>query len=510
MDLAHLIDRAQKGDLEAYGALVQRFQAMAFRYAQQILGDVQLAEDAVQEAFAEVYVQLPNLRYPAALSIWLRRIVFKHCDRLSRKKQLAVAPLEAADELVWDGADPAEATEGRWLSAQVMAAVEKLSGFERRLIGLFYFEARSQKEISALLDLPLTTVKNRLHATRQQLRERMEGMVKDQRTLSDSAFATDLAQTALAHYGIEGSQLKFNRGKMRVEVGNQETPNAYVLRFHYPAYMDLDEAWYTKAAIESELMWLDALKRDLGLAGQEVVSNRSGEVLTQLAGDGLRWPLYCTLLRRVKGDFVDDYFPADAQTRNLGAMLARIHQHGSTWARPAGFSRPAWDWDFLHAFLRRLRPAVEEGLISSADYAALEGCMARLKGIIDRLGRDPQHWGLIHGALFDDRYYVDGDRALPIDFSACGFGYYYKDIAHCLNHLSVEKRRLLLEGYQEIRSLPSGHLEGIGAFNIAARIEDNAHFFLNPDEPKGWEAGLVALAREGCKQYLEGKYTLVG
>ena len=83
--LKSLVLRAQNGDLNAYASLVRRFQDMAIGYAQNHLGDRFLAEDAAQEAFIQVYFDLPRLRNPAAFSGWLRKIVFKHCDRITRR-----------------------------------------------------------------------------------------------------------------------------------------------------------------------------------------------------------------------------------------------------------------------------------------------------------------------------------------------------------------------------------------------------------------------------------------
>src|SRR5688572_17651401 len=106
-DLIALVMRAQACDLDAYGRLVQRFQDMAVGYAYAILGDVHLAEDVAQEAFIEAYTNLVKLRHPAAFSAWLRKIVFKHCDRLTRGKRIVTVPLDTATEANMGESDPA-------------------------------------------------------------------------------------------------------------------------------------------------------------------------------------------------------------------------------------------------------------------------------------------------------------------------------------------------------------------------------------------------------------------
>jgi len=104
-----LVKQAQTADEVAYGELVRRFQDMAYGYAYTILNDFHLAEDATQEAFIEAYRCLPNLEHPRAFPAWLKRIVFKHCDRLIRGKRVPIAPLDAAEDVaahvarVWSG-----------------------------------------------------------------------------------------------------------------------------------------------------------------------------------------------------------------------------------------------------------------------------------------------------------------------------------------------------------------------------------------------------------------------
>src|SRR4030095_14990485 len=84
-----IVTRARDGGDEDLGILVRRFQDMAVGYGYSILHDFQLAEDAAQEAFFEAYRTLSKLREPAAFAGWFRRIVFKQCDRITRRRVVA-------------------------------------------------------------------------------------------------------------------------------------------------------------------------------------------------------------------------------------------------------------------------------------------------------------------------------------------------------------------------------------------------------------------------------------
>ena len=82
-----LVHGAQKGDEIAFTELVRAYQDIAVAYAASILGDYHLAEDAAQEAFVEAHRALPGLREPAAFAAWFRAVLFKHCDRMTRRKR---------------------------------------------------------------------------------------------------------------------------------------------------------------------------------------------------------------------------------------------------------------------------------------------------------------------------------------------------------------------------------------------------------------------------------------
>ena len=164
----------------AYGELVGRFQDMAYAYAYSILGDFHLAQDAAQEAFVQAWQDLADLREPAAFAGWLRRIVFKHCDRIRRRVHGQSTPLEAAGPVASHEPDPAVAIQHAELREAVLAAVRALSEPQREVTSLFYINGYSQDEIAAFLELPVSTVKNRLHGARQRLRERMTNMVADE------------------------------------------------------------------------------------------------------------------------------------------------------------------------------------------------------------------------------------------------------------------------------------------------------------------------------------------
>ncbi len=195
MQLTELISRARSGDLVAFDAIVRRFQNMAVGYAFSVLGDYHLAEDAAQEAFLAAYRSLPSLKAPEAFASWFRRILVTQCKRARGASQQAVS-LEETSEIPTSepGQDLLmEAEEDR---TAVLNALRTLPDSEREVISLFYFGDYSQREIVTFLEIPVSTVKNRLRSGRRMIKERMSAMAKkvkpEKTSFVDDTFASEV------------------------------------------------------------------------------------------------------------------------------------------------------------------------------------------------------------------------------------------------------------------------------------------------------------------------------
>ncbi len=178
-ELYTLVSRCRSGDLASFEEIVRRFQNMAYGYSYSILGDFHLAEDAAQEAFIDAYQQLHSLRNPKAFPGWFRRIVFKHCDRITRRKHVATVPLDDATASRLEYSDSADIVAEAEEREHVLEAVRSLHETHRTVTTLFYIDRYSQREIADFLELPVTTVKKRIYDSRQRLRERMINLVNE-------------------------------------------------------------------------------------------------------------------------------------------------------------------------------------------------------------------------------------------------------------------------------------------------------------------------------------------
>ncbi|MEP7341640.1 MAG: sigma-70 family RNA polymerase sigma factor [Acidobacteriota bacterium] len=190
--ITSLVRAAQTGDELAFTELVRAYQDIAVAYATSILGDYHLAEDAAQEAFVEAHRELPNLREPAAFGAWFRLIIFKHCDRLIRRKRHSLTGLEAALDVASLEPSPHETLESRATQKSVREAIAALSDTERQAVLLYYLGEHSTAAIAAFLEITVNAVKTRLYAARKRLRKHMghiEENLNAARPSSDPRFA---------------------------------------------------------------------------------------------------------------------------------------------------------------------------------------------------------------------------------------------------------------------------------------------------------------------------------
>src|SRR5260370_28695930 len=137
-EVSQLVEAAQAGDNEAYAALVQRFQGMAYATAYRHVGDHHLAQDLVQDAIIEALLHLPQLREPTAFPGWFRQIVFRQCTRALRQVTLPCISLEAVSDGLLAESTPEEIALQGEVQASVHSAVASLPEHERLVTMLFY------------------------------------------------------------------------------------------------------------------------------------------------------------------------------------------------------------------------------------------------------------------------------------------------------------------------------------------------------------------------------------
>ncbi len=233
---------AQAGNLQAFSALVTRFQDMAFATAVAMVGNPQLAEDVAQEAFLEAYTNLAKLDTPAAFPGWFRTIVVRQAHRLTRRKSLTTVPMEVVSDVSDTDTDLLAQMVQRETQITIQQVIAALPERERQVTLLFYIRDHSQQEIADYLEVPVTTVKSRLHTARSYLRERMIQMVQDnlqpQRPSKNEQFVQEVIE--LVEATEQGDLSKLNqlleRNPSLAQAKDERPGAAKATALHYAAW----------------------------------------------------------------------------------------------------------------------------------------------------------------------------------------------------------------------------------------------------------------------------------
>lgn len=172
---AELIDRARRGDRDAYGLLVVRYQEIAFRTAWIITRNSEDAEDVAQEAFVKAWSALDRFRVGAPFRPWLLRIVANEAkNRVVARTRRSTTSFDARIDLPDRRENVVAVVLASEEQRHLVRMIESLDERDRLVIYLKYALELTEPELAAALECPRGTVKSRLHRALQRLRYHYE------------------------------------------------------------------------------------------------------------------------------------------------------------------------------------------------------------------------------------------------------------------------------------------------------------------------------------------------
>ena len=162
-----LVERAQRGDRDAYEALARASARRLSLTAYRIVRDTDRAEDAVQQTLVAMWRELPSLRDPDRFESWTYRLVVRFCLEESRR-----ARRTGVREIRIDETTPArsDAFADADLRDQLERALRQLSVDHRTVVVLDHYAGLPLSEIAEILGVPYGTVGSRLHHATRALR----------------------------------------------------------------------------------------------------------------------------------------------------------------------------------------------------------------------------------------------------------------------------------------------------------------------------------------------------
>jgi len=176
------VQRLLQGEADAFEILVERHQKTIFNLVYRMLGDPDDAAEVAQEVFLSAYRSIAQFRGDANFSTWLYRIAINHAT--TRRRSLATAKqrgmdLEAHDLVDDRHLDPMGAVMQKEIQHHVQAALNSLSPNDATVILLRDLQDVPYEEVAKMLEVPVGTVKSRLHRARQILKAKLAPYFRD-------------------------------------------------------------------------------------------------------------------------------------------------------------------------------------------------------------------------------------------------------------------------------------------------------------------------------------------
>jgi len=179
-----LVERWRSGDDAAFEALVRRYQHVAYTMCYRYVGNPQVAEETAQDIFLTLFRKLKGFRGDASFKSWFYRVVVNHARNqykaMKRRKRDRHESMDALDEHGNNRASleppdpspsPLDRIEASRRDVLLQHALERIDGDLRMLILLREGRGLAYDEIARILELPIGTVKSRIHRARAELRK---------------------------------------------------------------------------------------------------------------------------------------------------------------------------------------------------------------------------------------------------------------------------------------------------------------------------------------------------
>lgn len=175
-----LVDRARRGDREAFGVLAAGAIDRLYAIARLILRDTELAEDATQDALVHAWRNLPTLRDIERFDAWLHRLLVRSCSDIGRRQR------RWRTEISLVSVEPTESDSVASLADrdQIERGLRRLNEGQRTILILHFYVGMSPTEAAAALEIPVGTAKSRLHYAIEAPRA---GLAADERSAVGAA-----------------------------------------------------------------------------------------------------------------------------------------------------------------------------------------------------------------------------------------------------------------------------------------------------------------------------------
>ena len=266
-----------------------------------------------------------------------------------------------------------------------------------------------------------------------------------------------IAEEALKSYPVKSKSIEFasqNLTTVYKVIGENEN-DKYCLRLHISRDNKKDD----KNSVNSELTWLAAITADTDITVPVPYKNLHDEYVTEIDD------INCSLTKWLDGENKLD----EETSKLLIEVMAKLHKYASTWIIPSGFKRPSFDVNNITKVFKPL-DNLKTDLVSNDSIKILKEASQKAISIINSIEKSQATWGLIHNDLQPQNLLFHDGKICPIDFGACGFGFFLTDIATTFHYIPVWYREFFFNEYAKYMPLPDNYINLTEALYIAGHV----------------------------------------
>jgi len=245
------------------------------------------------------------------------------------------------------------------------------------------------------------------------------------------------------------------------------TEPSLIFRVHRPNY-------HTDSELMAELKWMAELKEETDIRLPEVIPGRDGSLLQFFTGESGK--VYrCSVVSFLNGSTFGELKHEGMlkEIRDIGGITARMHRQAEQRESRGKLDRPAWDGKNFFGRNGIWGNWRDYPTLTERDRGILESAEGKIRCFLDRYGRTPDHYGMIHGDLHFYNIIHDIEGNQLIDFDDCGYGFYLYDLGCTLCTCSEKLEELTMSwvtGYRQYRELTDEEIRALPVFILLRRM----------------------------------------
>lgn len=253
----------------------------------------------------------------------------------------------------------------------------------------------------------------------------------------------------LLQYGIDRPEVTLIRHNENRTYRVTDTSNGkvFLVRVHDPITVNMAGIQHTRQGIETEMQLLEQIAKGTDLVVQMPVRSLSGQLVTEIEGDGCS--LNCSILSWVEGKNMtkEDLSTSDASYK-LGVQVAELHAFFDTYDKVNPIDRPKYGIHRTQKMLTQIRRGVELGLFTKENFATVEKTVALIVERLNSGNPETVKEGIIHADMnLSNLLVTPRGNFVFIDYSLFGTGYRLLDVAMSALNAPKETREQVVKGY---------------------------------------------------------------